>query len=131
MDMKSIKAAYNAQRDHDETEQKLYVLHEQKAAAKRFYMTDKLHWYMEKKYQDKEAKLNEQLAKDRMIIDRVLQWAETAPKEIRQIIHARVTDMKPWEEISLELFNSSVPNTSYMKLKRFVDSTDQGRKMTD
>lgn len=131
MDMKSIKAAYNAQRDHEDFRGKLNQLHEQKTAAKRFYMADELPWFIEKKYQVTEEVFIEQLTKDRMIIDPVLQWAETAPEEIRQIIHARVTDMKPWEEISLELCHSSVANTAYMKLKRFLDSCNIGYKMTD
>lgn len=122
MDLKDIKAAYKAQREYDSISGRLNQLYEQKISIKALYMGGELPWYIEDKFKASEKVFSEQMANQKEIVDRVMNWAEAAPDEIQQIIRARVLFSKPWEEISLDILHSNVPNTAYMRLKRFLDS---------
>ena len=66
----------------------------------------------------------DRIRKDRDVIDPVLRWAETAPEDIQQIVRARVLDQMEWSEISLTVLGSGVPNTSYMRMKRYMLGED-------
>ena len=76
------------------------------------------------KHRRKIDALTEQLEANQRTIDAVLQQAESVPAEIRDILRLRILDLREWSDISKILCRSGTPNTSYMRLFRYLDRTE-------
>lgn len=127
MTPKDIKKAYNAQREFQRCLDELKRIRSIEDSYKKFgsgsdeYTNQMLNVFALRYgsiIEDLEDKLREQKA----IVDEILAWSKSTPDIIQQIVKLRVLDSKSWAEISSELFNSQEQNTSYMRLKRYLEA---------
>lgn len=126
MKMANIKEAYTARKEQQEYERQLQreldrgsyvyglddldVEHKRQAVIAHLDRIDEL----EKKIYDRQA-----------IIDNVLFWSLTkADSVINKIVELRVLRLADWSEISREVLQTDVANTSQMRLKRFMEADE-------
>ena len=128
MTPKDIKRAYNAQREIQRCEDELERIRSIEDSYKKHYsaneqsMNQMLHIFSIR-YGSAIKILNERIREQQPIVDEILAWSKNVPEVIQQIVKLRVLDSKSWAEISDELFNSQEQNVSYMRLKRYLDSS--------
>ena len=126
MTPQDIKAAYMAQKNVIYHQEKLQKLKDTDPVPHyyRNYWSINFQEHLREKHQREIHYQEDRIKEHQDIVDRVLAWAETAPKEIRQITRMRILDQEEWAEISLSICHSGVPNTAYMKLKRYMENED-------